>query len=324
MPNAELKTMEHVSTFRKVAAVAWDAPRDPTIYGALEIRAERLLEWIDLRRRETGQKITVTHAVARAVAICLKKHPDVNAFVRWGQLYQRKNVDVFLQVAVQDEDNVGKADLSGHCIRNADQKDIGQIAEELRGAAKKIRKGQDKDFERTKGQAQMLPGVVFRWVLNLIEWLQYSLNIDTGFLGAPKDPFGSAMVTSLGMMGVRTAWAPFFPQARTAFIVLVGTVEDKPVVEDGAVVIRKLLALNGTFDHRVVDGFHAAILSRDITRLLENPSMLEFEGERDGMLGAADATTDLPTLDLDTAQAPGHVDEITPPEDPSDKAGEIV
>ncbi|MCP4808212.1 MAG: hypothetical protein GY913_30855 [Proteobacteria bacterium] len=324
MPNAELKTMEHVSTFRRIAAVAWDPPRDPTIYGSVEIRAERLLEWIDLRRRETGQKITITHAVARAVAITLKKHPDINAFVRWGQLYQRKNVDVFLQVAVQNEDSVGKADLSGHCIRNADQKDIGQVAEELRAAAKKIRKGDDKDFERTKGQAQMLPGLVFRFLLNVIEFLQYTLNIDTGFLGAPRDPFGAAMVTSLGMMGVRTAWAPFFPQARTAFILLVGNVEEKPVVEDGAIVIRKLLALNGTFDHRVVDGYHAALVSKEIVRLLENPSMLEFEGGRAEMLGSADATTDLPTLDLDTAAIDGHVDEISPPQDPTDHAGEIV
>jgi len=304
MPNIELRNFKHASSFRKVAAVAWDNPRDPTIYGSLEIRAEKLLAWIDLKRRETGQKITITHAVARAVAIAIKKHPDVNAIVRWGRLQLRKDIDVFLQVAIQDEDNVGKADLSGYCVRQADTKDCGQIAEELRAAAKKIRKGEDKDFERTKGMGAAIPGFMYRWILGLIEFLQYGLNIDTSFMGAPRDPFGSAMVTSLGMMGVRTAWAPFFPLARSPMIVLVGTVEDKPVVEDGAIVARKLLALNGTFDHRVIDGFHAAKLSREMTILLENPSMLEFADERDHMLGDADATTDLPTLDLDTAQAP--------------------
>ncbi len=303
MPNIELRDFKHASSFRKIAAVAWDNPRDPTIYGMLEVRAEKLLAWIDLKRRETGQKITITHCVARAVAIAIAKHPDVNALVRWGKLQRRRDVDVFLQVAIQDEENVGKTDLSGFCVRNADKKDVGEIAAELRGAAKKIRKGDDADFERTKGQAELIPGFVYRWLLGIIEFLQYTLNIDTAFLGAPRDPFGSAMVTSLGMMGVRTAWAPFFPLARTAMIVLVGTVEDKPVVEDGAIDDRKQLALNGTFGHRVIDGFHAAKLSRELQLMLENPHMLEFADERDHMLGDADATTDLPTLDLDTAVA---------------------
>ena len=79
MPNIELRDFKHASSFRKVAAVAWDKPRDPTIYGSLEIKSEKLLAWIDLKRRETGQKITVTHAVARAVAIAIDKHRDVNA-----------------------------------------------------------------------------------------------------------------------------------------------------------------------------------------------------------------------------------------------------
>ncbi len=305
MPNIELTTFKHASSFRRIAAVAWDEPRDPSIYGFLEIRCERLQEWIDLKRRETGQKITVTHAVARALAIVLSKHRDVNAIVRWGQLQLRKDVDVFLQVAIPVDGSVGKADLSGACIRQADKKDVGQIAEELRAASLKIRNNEDKDFERTKSQAQMIPGFIFRWVLRFLRFLQFDLNIDTSFLGAPRDPFGSAMVTSLGMMGVRMAWAPFFPMSRAPIIVLVGAVEDQPVAEDGAVVVRKILPLSGTFDHRIIDGFHAATISKEIKLLLENPSMMEFEDERDHMLGVVDESTDMPTLgaDLETATA---------------------
>lgn len=301
MPNFQLQPYKHQSAFRRIAAVAWDEPRDPTIYGSTEVLADRLLEWIDLKRRETGEKITVTHAVAMALAVALRKHPDCNAVVRWGRLQLRKDVDIFLQVAVPSEDKVGKADLTGHCIRQADTKDIAALAKEVKTAATRLRKNEDPDFQRTKGQANTIPGVVFGKILRFLKFLQVGLNIDTGFLGAPKDPFGSAMVTSLGMFGVRVAYAPFFPLASAPIIVCVGSCEDKPVAIDGAVVVRKVLHLNATLDHRVVDGYHAAVLNREIKLLLENPRRLEFEGERDHMMGDADNTTDLETLDLDPA-----------------------
>ena len=301
MPNFKLQPYKHQSAFRRIAAVAWDEPRDPTIYGSTEVLADRLLEWIDLKRRETGEKITVTHAVAMALAVALRKHPDCNAVVRWGKLQLRKDVDIFLQVAVPSEDKVGKADLTGHCIRQADTKDIATLAKEVKTAAAKLRKNEDPDFQRTKGQANTIPGFIFGRLLRFLKFLQVGLNLDTRLLGAPRDPFGSAMVTSLGMFGVRIAYAPFFPLASSPIIVLVGSCEDKPVAIDGAVVVRKVLHLNATLDHRVVDGYHAAVLNREIKLLLENPRRLEFEGERDHMMGGADNTTDLETLDLDPA-----------------------
>lgn len=299
MPKLNLKPYRHQSSFRRIASVAWDPPRDPTIYGSMEIRADRLLEWIDLKRRETGERITITHAVARAVALALGKHPDLNAVVKWNGLHLRRDVDVFLQVAIPKENgSSGQTDLSGTCVRQADTKDIASICKEVRASAEKLRSRQDKEFQKTKAQADMLPIPIFKRVLGLIQWLQYELGIATEFLGAPTDPFGSAMVTSLGMFGIKVAYAPFFPPARTPMIILVGACEDTPVAEDGAVVVRKVLTLNATFDHRVIDGYHGALISREVKRLLEYPRLLEQDGERDHMIGDADHTTDLETLDL--------------------------
>ena len=299
MPKLHLKPYRHQSSFRRIASVAWDPPRDPTIYGSMEVRADRLLEWIDLKRRETGERITITHAVARAVALALAKHPDLNAVVKWNGLHLRRDVDVFLQVAIPKENgSSGQADLSGTCVRLADTKDIATICREVRASAKKLRAHEDKEFQKTKAQADMLPIPIFKRVLGLIQWLQYELGISTEFLGAPTDPFGSAMVTSLGMLGIKVAYAPFFPPARTPMIILVGACEDTPVAEDGAVVVRKVLTLNATFDHRVIDGYHGALISREVKRMLEFPRLLEEEGERDHLIGHSDQTTELETLDL--------------------------
>ena len=48
-------------------------------------------------------------------------------------------------------------------------------------------------------------------------------------------------------------------------------------VRDGAVVIRKMMNLSSSFDHRVVDGMDAAQFIQAIRALLECPAMLFVE-----------------------------------------------
>jgi pyruvate/2-oxoglutarate dehydrogenase complex dihydrolipoamide acyltransferase (E2) component len=213
--------------------------------------------------------------VARAVALTLAKHPDANAIVFRKRLWRRRDVDVFVHVLVEGEGGLGEADLSGVVVRQADRKGVDALAAEVRAGAARIRRGDDADFESTKSLSRLLPPSLLGWALRLIDYLQWTVNLDTGFLGAPRDPFGSALVTSVGMLGLRIGYAPFFPLARTPLCVMVGAVEDAVVAEDGQPVVRKQLVLNATADHRVIDGFHAARLARTVTHLLEHPEALE-------------------------------------------------
>lgn len=278
MKNVELLPFDHASSFRRIAAVAWDAPRDPTILGSIQVRAEALMDWIEAERAKTGEHLTITHAVARAVAIVFDRNRDVNCMVRLGRLYLRKDVDVFVQVAVPSAERLGATDLSGVVVRQADTKDVRTIASEVRQGAARIRGGKDKDFQTTKGQAQHFPAWLLRFSLRFIIFLQGVLNLSGRLLGAPRDPFGSVMVTSLGMMGVNFGFAPFFPLSFCPMVLLVGAVEDGVLAENGQPVVRKVLRLCATMDHRVIDGIHAALIAREITQLLEDPRQLELSG----------------------------------------------
>ncbi|HEX2235270.1 MAG TPA: dihydrolipoamide acetyltransferase family protein [Actinomycetota bacterium] len=52
---------------------------------------------------------------------------------------------------------------------------------------------------------------------------------------------------------------------------------DRPVARDGQVVIRKVMHLSVTFDHRVLDGMTAARFALEVVRLLEHPAVLALE-----------------------------------------------
>jgi len=53
---------------RKMAIAAWDSPREPNIYGRMTLDAEPALAYVDHLRKTTGEKVTLTTVVGKAVA----------------------------------------------------------------------------------------------------------------------------------------------------------------------------------------------------------------------------------------------------------------
>jgi pyruvate dehydrogenase E2 component (dihydrolipoamide acetyltransferase) len=211
----------------------------------------------------------------------LRRHPDANGLVRFGRLWIREHVDIYVHVLLREptDGSIGGADLSGACLRDVDRMGVEEIAAVLEAAVSAKRAGTDPELVRTRRDTSWMPGWLLRIGLRVAEFLQYGLNIRTEWLGVPRDPVGSAEVSSVGMFGIRTAYGPFFPLARNPIAVVAGAVEDEVVAVDGMPVVTKILTLNATFDHRVIDGFHAAVLTREVRQLLEHPELLELDPE---------------------------------------------
>jgi len=94
------------------------------------------------------------------------------------------------------------------------------------------------------------------------------------FLGIPKDPFGSVMITNIGGMGIDMALAPLCPYTRVPLLMAVGSVKDRPVAVEGKVEVRPVMTIGVTFDHRLIDGVHAAEMAREFKHCFERPEEL--------------------------------------------------
>jgi len=255
------------SAFQKLAIAMWSAPRDPSIYGSMELDATPLLGWL----AGHAERPTVTHAVARAVALAIARHPEVNVRVRFGaRLERRLGVDVFVSVATDD----GR-DLSGTKIEAAHDKTVGELARELRERSRRIRKGDDPALQKSRGAFARLPWWLVRPAVRLTDLLTNELALDLPGQGLPADPFGSAVVTSVGMFGIETAFAPFVPLGRCPMLILVPEVRPRPWVVDDHLEVRPVLRLCATFDHRMIDGFRAGVFARTLRGLLEDPRGLD-------------------------------------------------
>jgi pyruvate dehydrogenase E2 component (dihydrolipoamide acetyltransferase) len=83
---------------------------------------------------------------------------------------------------------------------------------------------------------------------------------------------GTFSISNLGMYGVDEFDAIINPPE--AAILAVGAIKDAPVVEDGRVVVGKLMRMTLSVDHRVFYGATAAQFMAEVKRLIENPVTL--------------------------------------------------
>ena len=79
-------------------------------------------------------------------------------------------------------------------------------------------------------------------------------------------------LTSLGALG-GIANTPIINHPEVA-IVGVNRMVERPVVRGGAIVVRRMMNLSSSFDHRVIDGWDAAVFVQRIKALLEAPAMI--------------------------------------------------
>ncbi len=86
---------------------------------------------------------------------------------------------------------------------------------------------------------------------------------------------GTFTITNIGTIGGEHA-TPVINYPECAILAL-GAIKEKVVVKDGKPVIRKILPVSLTFDHRIIDGAEAARFVNDIIKHLEDPSLMLLE-----------------------------------------------
>jgi 2-oxoisovalerate dehydrogenase E2 component (dihydrolipoyl transacylase) len=79
-------------------------------------------------------------------------------------------------------------------------------------------------------------------------------------------------ITSLGRLGGLVA-TPVINHPEVA-IVGVNRIDERPVVRGGQIVVRKMMNLSSSFDHRIVDGWEAASFINTVKGYLEQPATL--------------------------------------------------
>jgi 2-oxoisovalerate dehydrogenase E2 component (dihydrolipoyl transacylase) len=94
---------------------------------------------------------------------------------------------------------------------------------------------------------------------------------------ATKDELSGSTITitSLGALG-GIVTTPVINHPEVA-IIGVNKLVERPMVKNGQIVVRKMMNLSSSFDHRVVDGYDAAAFIQRVKGMLEHPAALFIE-----------------------------------------------
>ena len=256
---------------RKLAIATWGAPREGNIYGKLTLDATEALKYRDYLRETTGQRVTMTHLVGKAVGMALAQCPTLNGRILWGKFRPHETVDLAFLVALEDGKNLAKVKVD--CV---DEKPVSEIFSALAEGAGKLRRGEDEAFKKSQNPLKWMPSWMIRPVVWLTGWLTSALGVAASGLGLEAFPFGGGIVTSVGMFGLDEAFVPPTPFARVPLYVLIGAVRDSAEVHDGAVVSRKMITITSTIDHRFIDGFQGGVLAKVVREYFDAP--WKFDG----------------------------------------------
>lgn len=256
--------------WRVTSAAIYTTPTDSRVYGTLDIDvtdAKRFLE----KKRAQGIKITMTHlataVLARAVAFDV---PEMNCFIRRGAVVGRQRLDVMVPVSVG-----GDAGVTAAIIKDAHARTVSSIAAEVRDKASSGRSGVETKAAQNKYLLNRIPWPFRRPAFRFLKWVTVDMGIEIKALGLSAHSFGSFVVSDIGSFGLNTGMTALMPAAKVPAVVVLGKVEEKPVVRNGEIVIRTVLPLTGTFDHRIVDGMQIGKLARGIKRNFRKPEWLD-------------------------------------------------
>ena len=81
-------------------------------------------------------------------------------------------------------------------------------------------------------------------------------------------------ISNFGVLGGGGLWATPIINFPEVAILAVAKIHKQPLVRNDAIVIRDVLNLSWSFDHRVIDGDLAVSFSHYFSTLLENPAPL--------------------------------------------------
>jgi hypothetical protein len=228
--------------------------------------AERLRQQI---KDATGVRPSYTALLVKAVSLALHEHPYANripvGFWFWQRIIQLNHVDMTVMV---ERDMPGDEQAAfAATLRNTDQRNLVSITTELRELSQATPKTSPR-WRQFKWIVENLPYRLALWVVSAPRW---SAKLWLEHRG------GAAIISSPAKYGVDVMLADWPWPLGVSF----GLVKDRPVIVEGAVVVRKTTNVTLRFDRRLMAGAPAARFMQTLCKLLENAEMVLGQSKED-------------------------------------------
>jgi pyruvate dehydrogenase E2 component (dihydrolipoamide acetyltransferase) len=208
------------------------------------------------KKRSEGAKVTFTAMIIRASALALAKYPRMMWMTRGWKVVKPAAPDIGCSVGTDE------AVSPVAVVTAAQTKGLDQTSEELSALVREAKEKEAAELAKVERIGRMVP---FRWLLNLV------LYFVMGSQRVRRRQTGTFQVSVLNTYGYDLGVTSMI----AGTLLLVGKLKDRPLVENGQVVVRKSAYFCFHFDHALHGALDAQRFLDEVFRLLDHPEELE-------------------------------------------------
>jgi len=186
------------------------------------------------REEQLGTRVSVNAFIIKAMAYAIRQVPIANSCLENDEIVIYDNVNMGIAVSVPGS-TVYDSGLMVAVLHNVEQLGLAQIDIEMKALIERVRNGQ-----------------------------------------ASSDDISGSTITLSTTAGIAPPGMSTTPVLNLPNAALVGPSSpiEKPVVKEGELVVRTMMPVSFTFDHRMLDGEPAARFMSALHEALENPELL--------------------------------------------------
>jgi len=269
---AELKSrrsdgeLQKVHPYRRALWFIMPTRNESVVYFDSAVDAENLLSYVETARESVGANLT--HCIVAAVATGLAENPQMNQFVSGRRLYARKGR--WVTFSMKRKKLAKKARLHAVKLEMPDGETFAQLVGRINDKIDVGRSGKKLYSDKEYDLLSLLPRPVFSVGLRFLYALDHYNLLPPSFVA--NDPmFCSVFVTNLGSLHMGAGFHHLFEWGNCPLFMMIGEVEERAIVRDGEVVVRKILPIRYSYDERIDDGLTARFGIETVKRVLEDP-----------------------------------------------------
>ena len=252
--------------YRRMLSFVMPKRNESVVYFDDYIKADALLEYIERTRK--AFHIDITHCLVNAAVGGLRENPKMNTFISGQRLYSRNHVAVTFSMKRKKKNKEAK--VTAVKLQVKDEESFEEICKRMNEQIGVERSDKVTGVDKELNFFFRMPRPLMRFCMWFVKWADYNNILPAFFIR--DDGFSTSMfIANLGSLNMRAGYHHLYEFGNCPLFLMVGKIEDKPVVEDGEVVVRKILHLRYSYDERIDDGLTSSYGMATVKRCLENP-----------------------------------------------------
>ncbi len=258
--------VRHVHPYRQLLWYIMPTRNESIVYYDTFVRADRLTAYLAEANRRFP--CDVTHLLVGAAFSGLVQNPKMNQFVVGRRLYARKGH--FITFSMKRQRLNREAKLSAVKLQLGDGETFAGLCARINAEITHEQSGARTYADREFDFFTFIPRPLLMRAVNLFRALDHH-NLLPGSFIATDAMYTSIFVANLGSLEMSPGYHHLYEWGTCPLFMMVGKIEERAMVEDGQVVIRRVLPIRWSYDERIDDGLTSRFGIDAVNRCLEDP-----------------------------------------------------